>query len=462
MEITRENTGDLTATLNVHIDAADYSEQVKEVLKDYAKRANLKGFRPGKVPTSVIRRMYGKGVVLEELNKLINAELDSYIKGENLSLVGEPIPQPLDIEIDPNAGTDYDFRYDIAVSPEFDIDYGLAGDNPQYNIVVDDAIVQKEIGTLQKTYGPMTNPESSQENDTLFGKIFEVDSEGNAVEDGYARMATLNPERVPSEELKGVMADGKKPEEAFPVKMEDAFENDHAIRNFWEVNVQKEKVRDVSDELLEELKGKSYHFEVRKINRIEPMEVGQELYDKAFGEGNVSNEEEMRERLETDLKNFFQQEARKYYRAKTIRALIEGTEMTLPAEFLKRWLVMTREQVTDENIEELYPGYERSLKWRLLVEKMSNGDEAMKIEEEDLKNKAREAVKAQFGQMIPDGDEERLDQFVQYYLQDEKMVGRLYDDLLEDKVFTHLEAQNPAVAEDLTATEFMEKLKESE
>ena len=460
MEITRTDTGDLTATLNVNIQPEDYQDQVKAVLKDYAKRANIKGFRQGKVPPSVIRKMYGRGVVYEELNKVISSELENYIKGEELPLVGEPLPISNDIDLDPKAETAYDFEFQIGLAPIFSIDYGLAGNNPLYKILIDDETVNKEVENLQKTYGPMENPETSEAGDILFGKLFEVDADGNAVEEGFSRMAPLNPERVPSEDLKAVMADGKKADDVFPVKLEDAFQNDHEIRNFWEQNVQREKIRDVSDELLEELKQKTYHFEVRKMNRITPMEVGQEMFDKAFGEGNVTSEDEMRDRLHGDLDKFFQNEAKKFYRVKTIRSLIEGIEMPLPEAFLKDWLVRTREQVSEENIGELYPSYERSLKWRLLVEKMSVDDETMKIEEEDLRAKAAEAVRQQFGQMIPDGDDERLDSFVNYYLQDEKMVGKLYDDLLEDKVFEHLNEKNPPAEEEITATDFLEKLKE--
>lgn len=451
--------GDQHAKLKVTVAPEDYREQVKVVLKDYAKRANLKGFRKGKVPVSVVRRMYGKGIVFEELNKVISKGLGEYLEEENVPLVGEPLPVTKDIDFDENAEQDYEFEFELGLAPEFQLNYGLAGENSLYNVEIDDDTLEKEIGTLQNTYGPMTNPEESQEGDILFGKLSEIDADGNVVEEGWQKMFTMNAERIEDEDLKKTMADGKKPEDTFEVTMAQALRNDNEIRRFWETNVKNEKIRDVSDEQLEEVKSKKFQFEVRKINRIEKMEIGQELFDKAFGEGTVTTEDEFRDKLKSDMVTFFERESKRFYRSKTIKALIEGMELPLPDDFLKRWLVATREQVTEENIEELYGSYVRSLKWKLIVEKMQEDNASIKVEEADLRAKAEESVKAQFGQMLADGNEDRLSTFVDYYLQDEKMSGRMFDELVEEKVFTHLEEQNPPATEDITATEFLEVLK---
>ena len=460
MNITDEKLSELTTKLTVQIEPEDYRDNVHSVLKDYAKKVNLKGFRPGKVPVRVVKKMYGAGVLLEELNKIVSQELGQYIEEKSLPVVGEPLPLTTDIDLEGEEDSNYDFEFEVGLFREFDVDYGLAGENSLYNISIDDETLDKEVENLQKTYGPMSNPESSQEGDTLFGKLMQLGEDGEPVEDGYSRMYALNPERVQDEAFKEKMAGGLKPEEDhLELRMEEIVENDHEMRRVWENNVQNEKIRDVSDEDLEAIKGMTFRFEVRKINRIEPMEVGQELFDKAFGEGNISSEEEMRTKLGEDMTTFFEREAQRFYRSKTIKALLEGVEIDLPDEFLQRWLVRTREQVTEENIGDLYESYSRSLKWRLIVEKMQRDNPALIVEEEDLREQARIAVMQQFGSMLGDAEPEKMDNFVDYFLKDEKMSGRLFDEVLERKIFTVLEEKNPPASEDITASEFLEVLK---
>lgn len=459
MEITREKTGELTASIKVKVDPADYQSQVNSVLKDYAKKAQIKGFRAGKVPVSVVRRMYGKSVVFEELNKIISQSLSEYIEAEKLPLVGEPLPTVTDIELDAAAESSYEFDYELGLAPEFTMDYGLTGNDPVYNINIDDETLDKEIVTLQKTYGPMNNPEVSQEGDILFGKIMEIDAEGNVVEEGYSKMMPLNPERIEDEALLSIMGEGKKPEDSFTLNIEQALRNDHEIRRFWENNVQNEKVRDISDEDLEAIKGKQFKFEVRKINRIEPMEVGQELFDKAFGEGNVTTEEEFRDRVKADMDKFFDREGLRFYRSKAIKNLIDGTTIPLPDEFLRRWLMRAQENATEGNIDEMYDSYSRSLRWKLMVDKMKGENPAVNVEEADLRVKAEEMVKTQFASMLTGDNENQLETFVNYYMQDEKLVNRMFDELIEERIFDHLNDKNPPVSEEISAADFMEKLK---
>lgn len=460
MQITQERIDDLNAVLKVTVAPEDYRDQVKTVLKDYAKKANIKGFRKGKVPVSVVRKMFGKGVVFEELNKLISEELTNYIRGEKLPLVGEPLPlQSEDIDLDPESENEYEFAYEVGLAPAFSLDYGHAAAYPMYKVMIDEEILAKEIENMQKRYGPMTNPDESEEGDILYGKLSQLDADGNVVEDGYGKMFALNPERVPSDDIKAEMGKGKKAEDTFDVTLDQVMKDDAEIRNFWQTNVQGEQIREVSDEDLEALKGMTFRFEVRKINRVEPMEVGQELFDKAFGEGTIEDESAFRDRVSEDMGKFFNNESIKWYRTQVIKKLIEATEIPLPEEFLRKWLVRTREQVTEDNIGELFEPYTRSLRWRLIIEKMQEQDESLTVQPDEINARARGMVLQQFGQMIPEGDEERLDAFTQYYLQDEKMVDRIFDELLEDKVFSHLNAQEAPKEEEISATEFMEVLK---
>jgi trigger factor len=451
LEIIKHNTGNLTARLQVKVAPEDYKAQVDDVLKDYARRANIKGFRPGKVPVSVVRKMFGKGVIFEELNKVISGKLSEYIATEKISLVGEPLPISKDVELDAETDASYEFEYELGLAPDFSINYGLAGEAPLYKVSVDDEILAKEIEDIRERNGDMTNPEESEPGDTLYGKLIGA---------GREKMFALNPSRISSEALKAEMGNGKKDGDKLTLTMDQVFENDNAIRRFWETNVQNEQIAEISDEELAEIKAASFTFEVRKINRVTKIDLGEDLYAKVFGEEHgIADADAFRERVRQDMEVFFNREAGRYFRSKAIRSLVEGSDLPLPDDFLRDYLVKTREQVTADNIDEIYPSYSRSMRWRLLIEKMQSADDSVKVNQDDLRARAREMVLSQFGSLVSPDDTDRLDSFANYYLKDEKMAERMFDELLEDRVFAHITARNPPVEDSITATAFMDLLK---
>jgi trigger factor len=459
LEIKQEKSSDLTGRITVVVAPDDYRDQVNTVLKDYAKKANIKGFRKGMVPTSVMRKMFGKGVVFEELNKIVSKALNEFITEERLALVGEPLPVTNDIELDAEKEIPYELAFEIGMAAPFEINYSSVTQHPVYHVVADDALIDKEIEGLRSQHGEMSNPDESQEGDTLFGKIWEVNhGSGEVVEGGLERMYAMNPERVQSESLKKEMGNAKKAEDRIPFTMADLFDNDGEIRDLWEKNVSGEHVRDLSDEELAEIKGKHFVFEVRKINRVEKLPVDQDLFDKVMGPGKVESLSDFRDKVASDIEGHLNSQAVKLYRALTIRAIIDGTEIDLPHDFMRKWLIATREQINESNVDALYDTFLRSYKWRLIVEKMQEENEQVKVQQENVIDRARTSVMNQFGAMMG-GDESRLESFVQYYLQDEKMVQKLFDEELEDRVFAHINTLHPAKNEEATGSDFIEVLK---
>jgi trigger factor len=451
LEIKQNNTGHLTATLSVTVTPADYQERVETVIKDYARRATIKGFRPGKVPANVVRKMFGKGVVFEELNKILGEGINQYLKDNNVRLVGEPLPVTKDIDLEGDSYQNYEFDYEIGLAPEVRINYGLAGNAPFYKIEIDDALLDKEIDDMRSRYGDMTNPETSEAGDILYGKL----SFGE-----FEKMLAINPTRVHTDSIKAQLAKSHKAGDILEIKAADVFENDHAIRRFWETGVSGDATRELNSDQFEALKNATYQFEVRKINRMGKIEVGPKLYEKAFGEDHgITDESEFRKRVADDMAGFFGREAVRFYRSKVIRALVEGNELPLPDDFLKAFLLRTRENMTDADLEEVYPSYSRSLRWRLIVEKMQQDDSNVNVSAEDLKSHARQMVLTQYGNLVDPNDTERLDSFAEYFLKDEKYVEQLFNDLLENRVFEHLGQKNPPVEESITASDFIEKLK---
>lgn len=458
MEIKQEKTGDLTGRLSVVITPEDYREPVNAVLKDYAKKAQIKGFRKGMVPTSIVRKMFGKGVIFEELNKIVTKSLNEYINESNLNLVGEPLPVSKDIDLDPEKELSYELDFEIGLASPFVINYAALENSPIYKVAADDTLIDKEIDGMRTQHGEMTNPEESQVGDTLFGKLWEVDANGNTVEGGLERMFAMNPERIVSETLKAEIGNSKKADDRIALKMADLFDNDGEIRELWEKNVQGEQIRELSDAELADIKEKSFSFEVRKINRSEKLEINQDLFDKVLGPDQVTSLSDFRDKVASDIEGHLNTQAAKLYRALAIRAIIDATEIELPHEFMRRWLIATREQINETNIDSLYDTFLRSYKWRLIVEKMQEENEQVKVSQENVIDRARAMVRSQFGAMIGD-DESRLESFVQYYIQDEKMVQRLFDEELEDRVFFHINALHPPKSEETTGSEFIEILK---
>lgn len=458
MEIKQEKTSDLTGRLTVVVTPEDYREPVNTVLKDYAKKAQIKGFRKGMVPTSIVRKMFGKGVIFEELNKIVSKGLNDYIVEERIGLVGDPLPVAKDIELDPEKELSYELEFEIGMASPFEINYALVAKTPVYKVVADDALIDKEVEGMRTQHGEMTNPDESQPGDTLFGKLWEVDAAGNEVEGGLERMFALNPERVVSEALKAEMGNGKKADDRIAITMADLFDNDGEIRDLWEKNVQGEQVRDLTDQELVDIKGKSFSFEVRKINRVEKLEVNQEMFDKVLGPDKVSSLSDFRDKVAEDIESHLNTQAAKLYRALAIRAILDGTEIELPHDFMRKWLIATREQINETNIDGLYDTFLRSYKWRLIVEKMQEENEQVKVSQENVIERARAMVRSQFGSMLGD-DESRLESFVQYYIQDEKMVQRLFDEELEDRVFFHINALHPPKEEETTGSNFIDVLK---
>jgi trigger factor len=458
LEIKQEKTGDLTGRLSVVITPEDYREPVNAVLKDYAKKAQIKGFRKGMVPTSIVRKMFGKGVIFEELNKIVTKSLNDYINESNLNLVGEPLPVSKDIDLDPEKELSYELDFEIGLASPFVINYAALENSPIYKVAADDTLIDKEIDGMRTQHGEMTNPEESQVGDTLFGKLWEVDANGNTIEGGLERMFAMSPERIVSESLKAEMGNSKKAEDRIALKMADLFDNDGEIRELWEKNVQGEQIRELTDAELADIKEKSFSFEVRKINRSEKLEVNQDLFDKVLGPDQVTTLSDFRDKVASDIEGHLNTQAAKLYRALAIRAIIDATEIELPHDFMRRWLIATREQINETNIDSLYDTFLRSYKWRLIVEKMQEENDQVKVSQENVIDRARAMVRGQFGAMIGE-DESRLESFVQYYIQDEKMVQRLFDEELEDRVFFHINALHPPKSEETTGSEFIEILK---
>lgn len=442
--------------INVHVQPEDYHEPVRKTLNDYAKKANIPGFRKGKVPVSMIKKMYGKGVVFEELNKVLSSNLKDYISTQNLNILGEPMPvKKEEIDLDPDGEIEYDFQYEVGLAPEFQLNLNFPSTPVRYKVEVDDATLDKEITYQQSRFGTMSNPDESIEGDILFGKISEAGPDGNPLEDGLNRIGSLNPQRVPDA---GVLAQmvGRKPGDTMIIRMPQVFEGREAIRNFWERNAQNEQVRVIDDVELNAIMAKDFVFEVRKINRIEKVPVDQTLFDKVLGEGKATSEEEFRAAMRADIQRFFDTEAGNEFRARLMRMVVDNNQMPLPDAFLKKYLLETREKLTAEVLEEMYDSYGRDLRWNLLVNRVMRENPQYKVNQEDIESAAEIKLRTQYAQLLTGASEGMIPGLVKTYLENQERVSELVNEIVGDRVMTHIMGLVTPAEEVVSATRFME------
>lgn len=452
MEIVKEKIDDVTALLKVNVHPEDYREGVNHALREYARKANLPGFRPGKVPLSVIKNMVGKSIVLDELNKTLYDSVNNWIRDNDIEIIGEPLPQPMkDIDLDPDANKAYEFMYEIGLVPEFKVTLQVKDFPEQLTVVVDEAFLDKEVSRMRKRFGKMTNPESSEEGDMLFGFIGETEKGVYAAGKRLKKAYVLNPERgtFSTSLLKKMI--GRKEGDVITLKMEDLFSNEGQVRDFWEEHPENGEHFHLSPDQLKAVMEMDFEFEVKKVNRNEEVEINQEFFDKVVGPGKVSSEEEFRKQLKDDYTKHLAGEATKYFHSKVIRSLIEGNDIALSTSFLRKWLKASREKVNDTNVDELLPEYMRDLRWSLIVNGILKENPSYKVTDEDIREKVRGIVATEFGM----SDDESADGLIARIMDDKESMSKLSLQILDEKIFAHILSATKPKTKEVSATEFL-------
>lgn len=460
----------MNGVISVQLSREDYAEKVMSRLKEYSRSVRLKGFRPGKVPLNVVKKMAGEGILLDELNNILKENLNNYLANEiDVELLGNPMPkamEELDLNVDKADG--YVFEYEIGMAPEVNLNWDVKEVPPMYKVEVDDESLEKEVSDLLDRHGKMENPEEAEKGDTLFGKL--LAKEGQEVPEGFilgARpgvMLPIDPKKMPKKSSVHKMIAGKKADDVIEdLSLSDLFEKDTQMKSYW----QWAKVEDgnfegkqvpIEDETLDVLKGLKYDFTVKRINRVTPAEENEEFYKKVFpqvSEDEIGGPESFREKLREELAKFFADDALKYHRNKSAEALIEANPMELPDDFLKRWLISTDEKINAGNIEDRYVGFSRQLRWNLLTKKMTDENEDLKVKDEDVKAKAEAFVKTQYAD-LPDLEGDKLNNIVEYFLRDQKAMDQFTGEVMDEKIFGYVKEKLGGAEQEITAKEYIE------
>lgn len=418
MDITLEKKNPTEASIKITLTEADYQPKVREKLKEYSKKAQIKGFRPGKVPPALIQKMYGKSIMIDEINHILSHAVNDYIRDNKIKILGDPLPNTENADkIDWENQKDFEFQYEIGLVDDFK--YTLEGKKLiRYNIKVDDKSVEDTIADLQKQYGKMTNPEKSEDGDFLYGQVVQNGGEFN---DKVSIPLNL----IEKKERKNFIGLSKGDKVTFDVKK--AFKDAATIAD----------ALNIDGAAAEALEGE-FELEVINVNRQEAAELDQEFFDKIFGPEVVKSEEEFRNKVKETISENYKRETEIYFDRTIQDALLESTEITLPDEFLKRWLLTTNEgKITEEDIAKEYDAYAKEMKWTLIQNKIGE-DHEIKVENSDIEEKAKQIISDQLGSsglLAQLGD--NLDAFVQNYLQSNNGDNymRVFSQVKAEKVF---------------------------
>ena len=389
MKITFDCPDKINGIMTMVIEPADYQEKVEKTLKDYRKKAQVPGFRPGQVPMGMIKRQYGTAVKVEEVNRLISEKLYGYIQENKIQMLGEPLPnqekqKPQDFEKE----GELEFVFDIAVAPEMKAELNDKDKLTYYDIKVDEKLVDDQVQMYCSQAGEFKEAEVFSGNDTITGEMRELDEKGNTKEGGLVNEAAMvMPAYIKDEEQRKLFDGAKKgdvvtfnPKKAYP-------DNDAEVAAL--LKVEKNQVKDLTSD---------FSYQINEIRHFQPAEVNQQLFDRVFGEGTVKDEKAFREKIAETIKPQLQGNS-DYKFLIDLRAYMEKKvgEVAFPEALLKRVMLQNNKDKGAEFVEKNFEGSIKELKWHLIKEQLVNACQ-VKVEDADLKQVAKGAVRQQFAQ----------------------------------------------------------------
>lgn len=450
MNVSLKNTDAVNGVITVAIEKADYAEKVDKGLRNFRQKANIPGFRKGMVPMGMVKKMYGKSVLAEEVNKLVSENLFGYIRENKLNVLGEPLPSLTEQkEIDFDTQEDFEFVFDVALAPEVNVQLGKEDTLPYYRIAIDDETVDTQVKAYQAQMGTYEKAETVEAKDMVKGTLAELENgmpkEGGLVVEG----AVLMPEYLKNEEEKNKFI-GATVNTVVTFNPAKAYEGaDVEVASLLKIN-KDEAAKYTGD----------FTFEIAEITRHKEAELNAELFEKVFGANAVATEEEFRNKIKEALAEQTIPESNfKFMEDVRASLMAKAGDVTFPDAFLKRWLKVSDEKKTDEDIEATYPKIIDDLKFHLIKEKLVE-DNGIRVEDEDMNAFARRVAKSQFAQYgmmsVPD---DVLDRYAKDMLKNQDTARNILDRVVEEKLIDYLK-NNVTIDEKTVSLDEFRKLSE--
>ncbi len=414
MNISKEQLDELNAVVTVDITKDDYSDKVEKILKDYRKNANIPGFRKGHVPMGLVKKQYGKAVLVDEVNKLLQDALNKYLTEEKLDVLGNPLPKEKE-DFDWDA-ENYSFEFELGLAPKFEVNLSGKKAITHYKIVATEEMIENQVKTIQKQYGKLISKEVAEKGDLVAGTFT---SEEKEIDNAF----TLELDKIKGKRNLDKFV-GAKVGDAIKLKSKGLFNEDQDLVSA--LKIEKEEAQDLDIELT---------FTVSEINTQELADLDQELFDKLYGPDVIKTVSELKEKIKTDAERQFEQQSEQQLLNDITESLLENTKFDLPIEFLKRWIRATGEQpLTEDEAKDEFEKSEKGLRYQLIEGKIIN-DNNLQVTFEELKEFAKELIKgqmAQFGQNSPEDKE--LEDIAARILSNQDEVKRISEQLMSKKL----------------------------
>lgn len=446
MNITQEKVNDLNAIVKVTLSPEDYAPKFEKAIKEQAKKAQLPGFRKGMVPVGHIKRMYGKAILVEEVNTMLNDGISKYLTDNNVEILGQPLPDVKDDAEYKWDNTDtFVFNYELGLAPAVDVDVTSKDKFTKYAVKADAETLASRIKNIRKSYGKMTNPEVAEEGDVLYADLVQLATDGQLLEGGITSTGSIRLDLVTDKAILKTLV-GLKKDDTVELEVAKALDNNAA-------NVA--KLLNISEQDAAELQS-NFKVTVKNVNRLEEADLNQEFYDKLFGAGTVTDEAGFQAKIKEEIEGMFAQDADRKLQNDIYEQLIGQTKMELPDEFLRKWLKATNEKLSDAELEEGYTDFAKNLKWTLIENKFIKEND-IKIEYKDVFETAKQRLDAQFRMYSPQAlPEDQLAQYTATFLQQKENANRIFEEVKAAKVFEHIQSVATLETKEIAYNKFVE------
>ena len=452
MKITFDCPDKINGVMTMVIEPADYQEKVEKTLKDYRKKAQVPGFRPGQVPMGMIKRQYGTAAKVDEVNRLISEKLYGYIQENKIQMLGEPLPnqekqKPQDFEKE----GDLEFVFDIAVAPEMKAELTDKDKLTYYDIKVDDKLIDDQVQMYASQAGEFKDAETFSGNDTLTGALRELDQKGNTKEDGLSNEAAMIMPAYIKEDKQRKLFDGAKKGDVITFNPKKAYpDNDAEVAAL--LKVDKEQVKDLDSD---------FSYQINEIRHFQPAELNQQLFDRVFGEGTVKDEKAFREKIAETIKPQLQGNS-DYKFLIDLRAYMEKKvgEVAFPEALLKRVMLQNNKDKDADYVEKNFEGSIKELKWHLIKEQLVAANQ-IKVEDADVKAVAKDAIRQQFAQYgmsnVPD---DVLENYAAEQLKKRENIDGFVDRAVDQKLVETLKTVVKLTKKEVSLVDFNKTMQE--
>lgn len=441
MNITKKDINALNAELSITLAPADYESKVENAIKKVQKQVAMPGFRAGKVPVGLVKKQYGKSILVDEINKILNDVLYNYINENKIEILGNPMPKE-DSAVDFENQKEWTFNYELGLSPNFDITLDKSHSFIYNTVKIDDELVEKYLSDVKRNYGKPSNPEVAEERDVLYLDIVELDADNNVVAGGIFKSTSIGIDRLKNDAAKKKLIGAKKDDKII-INANELY--DSAVDKSISLGIDKEVAENFSANL---------QLTVRNVARMEDAELNQELFDKLYGAGKINSLDEFKAKIKEELALMFAQDTDRKFIETVEKTLVEKLNIQLPDDFLKRWLMAVNEKpITKEQLDAEYPAYAKSMQWKLIENKIIKNNN-IAVTADEAKDEAKNYIRSQFARYGQTPEETEVEKIANQILSKQEEAQKIFESLYSKKVLDLLKNNCKLETKEVSYNEF--------